>query len=80
LVGLENADLTLTDLQRVRSRLIREAEAIEYVQSATVKCTLLAGTLYVEATINLIDGKSYPLAVTIDGAGDALANFFRLAA
>lgn len=63
--GLENVTVGPGDLDRWRAACVAEAEAVEYVHSCAVSVTLEGRTSVIAADVTLINGKSYPLAVTL---------------
>jgi hypothetical protein len=71
-LGLENGSFSMTDLYNVRARLIQEARSVMYVRSVDLTLRLQAGTLSVTAAVTLVDGQTYPLAVSIGPAAQAL--------
>lgn len=62
---MDNASLDETDLEQLRAALQEEARRVEYVESVGVVITLADRRLTIEADIVLVDGRSYPLAVTL---------------
>ncbi len=58
----------------IEQAIQRELEAVMFVAAARVRVALLDGgeSIAIDEEITLINGRSYPLAVTIDEAGAAL--------
>ena len=69
---LDNASLDETDLERVRVALEEEARRVEYVNAISVAVELADRTLTIEAEVELVDGLTYPLAVTLAEGGAVL--------
>ncbi|MEO7331601.1 MAG: hypothetical protein ABI193_23705 [Minicystis sp.] len=67
LFDLANSTADKATLERWRQALIAEARRSEYVEPSRVSVTLerVERTLVLAAQITLIDGKTYPVAVTI---------------
>ena len=61
-------------VQGVEQALQREIEAVTFVAGARVRVALLDGgeRISIDEEITLVNGRSYPLAVSIDEAGAAL--------
>lgn len=65
--------LSPADLLGLRQALRREAMQEDFVYDAQVTVTLdVAGALRIRAAITLVDGKTYPLEVSVSEAGAAL--------
>ncbi|HEV8462079.1 MAG TPA: hypothetical protein VGQ38_15370 [Gaiellaceae bacterium] len=72
ILGLENGDFTLTDLYNIKAALESEARQVMFVRVAQVAISLANGLMRIDAQITLVDGGTYPLAVTLDLAAKAL--------
>lgn len=73
--ALENADLTPAEISAVARALVVEARQVDFVEDCEVTITLAGVTLTIEATVRLVDGGTYPLAVQLSEAGAVLAAF-----
>lgn len=72
LLQVEGATLGPGQLLGLRRRLEVAAGAEDYVTSTSVPVVLVGTELRVPGVIKLVDGKSYPLEVSISSAGAAL--------
>ncbi len=72
---LQNATAGPGDFKRWEGLLVAEARAVEFVFDAAVTLTHDGRNLRVRGNLMLVDGLSYPLAVTLAEAGAALATF-----
>lgn len=65
----DNATFDMTELEQLRTALEAEALRVEYVNAIGVTVTRLDRALRIEADVQLVDGRAYPLAVMLaDGA------------
>ncbi len=69
---LENATFGPGELEAWRQTLKAEAEKRPYVVSCLVAITLLQRTVTVDARLVLVDGKVYPLMMTLSEAAAAI--------
>ncbi len=75
IVRLVNSDHTPADVEIIRGRLWNEARKTDFVTGAQVTITVGAVLVTIEGSITLANGKTYPLAVSVNDAGAALARF-----
>lgn len=61
----ENASYGPGEDEQLRQQLIDQARAVEYVEGCEVELTRDGRTLLVEGSVTLVDGRSYPLALTL---------------
>jgi hypothetical protein len=66
---LLNASATPTTLRRYEAVMVAEARAVEFVADCRVSLRIVDRALHVSATVTLIDGTTYPLAVRLSEAG-----------
>ncbi|WP_437591486.1 hypothetical protein [Sorangium sp. So ce1000] len=66
---LLNASSTATSLRRYEAVMVAEARAVEFVADARVTLRIVERELLLSATVTLVDGTTYPLAVRLSEAG-----------
>lgn len=66
--GLENASLDAATLQSWRTALIAEARTVEYVRGCAVTISRRGRTTAIEGGVQLVDGRTYSLAVLVGEA------------
>lgn len=66
---LLNSSATATTLRRYEAVMVAEARAVEFVADARVSLRIVERELLLSATVTLIDGTTYPLAVRLSEAG-----------
>jgi hypothetical protein len=61
----ENQSYTLLEDELLRQAMIAQARRVEYVADISVALSRAGRTLQIRATPTLVDGRSYPLALTL---------------
>ena len=73
LLSCEGQTFDKAGLSGLKVALLREATDVDFVAAANVSLTLTpAGRLLVEAEITLVDGRTYPLEVSVGAASAAI--------
>lgn len=72
---LINSDHRLDRLAMVRATLEQEAREVSHVIDARVELRVSGEDILIRGVVTLDDSREYPLSVTIDKAGAAIAQF-----
>lgn len=72
ILTIEGATLSAKQIRGLQGRLEAAWRAEDYVLAASCPVALVSGTLSLPGAVKLVDGRTYPLEMTLSSAGASL--------